>query len=56
MVAILTEWNEFRDLHFDRVKEKIRTPNIYDTRNIYDPEQIRKLGFNYYGTGRAGRK
>ncbi len=52
MVIIMTEWNEFRDLHFDRVKEKIRTPNIYDTRNIYDPEQVRGLGFEYIGTGR----
>jgi len=56
MVMILTEWNEFRDLHFDRVKEMIRTPNIFDTRNIYDPDQVSNLGFNYIGTGRTGFK
>jgi len=53
MVIILTEWNEFRDLHFDRVKETVRTANIFDTRNIYDPHQVLKLGFNYLGTGRT---
>ncbi|HUV30025.1 MAG TPA: UDP-glucose/GDP-mannose dehydrogenase family protein [Acidobacteriota bacterium] len=54
LVIIVTEWNEFRDLDFTRVERTIRTPNLYDTRNIYDPEQIRSLGFTYIGTGRGG--
>jgi len=52
MVLILTEWNEFRDLNFSRVKKRARSLNIFDTRNIYDPAQVRKFGFNYLGTGR----
>ena len=52
MVMIITEWNEFRDLDMARVKEQVRTPILFDTRNIYDPERIRSLGFTYLSTGR----
>jgi UDPglucose 6-dehydrogenase len=52
LIIIATEWHEFRDLDFDRLKSVMRTPNIYDTRNIYQPAQIRRLGFNYLCTGR----
>ncbi len=52
MVIIATEWNEFRDLDFQRLKKVLREPVVYDTRNIYDPGQIRGLGFKYLCTGR----
>ena len=53
MVIITTEWNEFRDLDFARIKENMRTANIYDTRNIYKPKTLKDLGFNYIATGRS---
>ena len=53
MVMIVTEWNEFRDLSFERLKSRVRTPVIFDTRNIYDPDQVRELGFTYLSTGRG---
>ena len=52
LVIICTEWNEFRDLNLSKIKELMRTPNLYDTRNIYDPTAVRKLGFTYISTGR----
>jgi len=52
LIIITTEWHEFRDLDFEQIKQKVRTPNIYDTRNIYDSKQIKALGFTYICTGR----
>jgi UDPglucose 6-dehydrogenase len=52
MVLIMTEWNEFRDLPLETIKSVLRTPVFYDTRNIYDPARVRKLGFTYLSTGR----
>lgn len=52
MVVIVTEWNEFRDLDLERVKTQMRTPNLYDTRNICDLSRVKALGFNYLCTGR----
>ncbi len=52
MLLITTEWHEFRDLHLQRMKETLRTPVVYDTRNIYDPKQVREMGFTYLCTGR----
>ncbi|NOY87780.1 MAG: UDP-glucose/GDP-mannose dehydrogenase family protein [FCB group bacterium] len=52
LVIITTEWHEFRDLDFEQIKQKVKTPNIYDTRNIYDSQQIKALGFTYICTGR----
>jgi UDPglucose 6-dehydrogenase len=53
MVVIVTEWNEFRDLDLAQVKTRMRTPNLYDTRNIYDPERVKSLSFTYLCTGRT---
>ncbi|MBD3401575.1 nucleotide sugar dehydrogenase [candidate division GN15 bacterium] len=53
LVIIATEWNEFRDLDFSRIKEQVRTANVFDTRNIYDPRALKQLGFNYLATGRS---
>ncbi len=54
-LLLLTEWPEFRSPDFDRIKELLKTPLIFDGRNQYDPAKMRKLGFVYYGIGRGGR-
>ena len=51
-LLILTEWNEFRRPDFRRIKELLKSPIIFDGRNIYDPSDLRKLGFKYYSIGR----
>ena len=51
-VVLATEWNEFRKLDFDRVKELLTEPVIVDLRNIYEPERMRREGFLYEGVGR----
>lgn len=52
-LAVLTEWNEFKELDFKRIKKLLRQPLIVDGRNLYDPEAMRKLGFRYIGIGRG---
>ena len=52
-VLLITEWNEFRFLNFERIKEVVEQPVIFDGRNMYDPQRMRRLGFEYYGIGRA---
>jgi len=51
-ICVVTEWNEFKFLDLPRVKETMRQPIIFDGRNIYDPERMRKLGFEYHCVGR----
>jgi UDPglucose 6-dehydrogenase len=51
-LAIVTEWNEFREPDFARIRKLMRTPVIFDGRNLYNPEQIRGQGFTYYSMGR----
>jgi UDPglucose 6-dehydrogenase len=51
-LLILTEWNEFRRPDFRRIKQLLKTPIIFDGRNIYDPADLQKLGFTYYSIGR----
>jgi UDPglucose 6-dehydrogenase len=51
-LLVLTEWNEFRRPDFQRIKELLREPIIFDGRNIYDPGELEKLGFDYYSIGR----
>ena len=51
-LVLATEWNEFRSPDWDRVKGLMRSPVVFDGRNIYRPEQLRELGFTYYGIGR----
>jgi UDPglucose 6-dehydrogenase len=53
-LVILTEWNEFKELDFKRLKKLLRQPLIVDGRNIYDPKRMRKLGFRYLCIGRPG--
>lgn len=51
-LIIVTEWNEFRNLDLKKIKELMKQPNIIDGRNIYEPEEMKKLGFDYIGIGR----
>jgi UDPglucose 6-dehydrogenase len=51
-LAILTEWNEFRALDFARVKNAMAAPVVVDLRNIYEPAEMRKVGFTYFSIGR----
>lgn len=50
-LLIVTEWSEFRAPNFNEVKSKLKSPVIFDGRNIYDAEELRSLGFHYYGIG-----
>jgi UDPglucose 6-dehydrogenase len=49
---VVTEWNEFRHPDFERMKALMKSPVIFDGRNIYDPSRMRELGFTYMGLGR----
>jgi len=52
-LAVVTEWNEFRTPDFKRMKKIMRSPVIFDGRNIFNREELRKMGFTYYGIGRT---
>ena len=51
-LAIMTEWKEFRSPDFQRIKQALRTPAIFDGRNLYDPAEVRRNGLEYYPIGR----
>ncbi|MCK5282760.1 MAG: UDP-glucose/GDP-mannose dehydrogenase family protein [Nanoarchaeota archaeon] len=51
-LVIVTEWNEFRDLDKEKIKDLMKSPNIIDGRNVYEPDEMREAGFNYIGVGR----
>jgi len=51
-LIILTDWNEFKQLDFERIKGLMKTPLIFDGRNIYSPEKMQELGFEYISIGR----
>jgi UDPglucose 6-dehydrogenase len=52
-LAIVTEWQEFRSPDFDRLKELLEAPVIFDGRNLYDPGMVNRFGFTYYAIGRG---
>jgi UDPglucose 6-dehydrogenase len=52
-LVLVTEWNEFREPDFDRIKALLRHPVLFDGRNIYNPQTLKGLGFDYYGVGRG---
>jgi UDPglucose 6-dehydrogenase len=52
LLIVVTEWNEFRHLDLEKVKEIMRSPNLIDGRNIYSPTKVKALGFKYVGVGR----
>ncbi len=51
-LAVVTEWNEFRTPDFQKMKKLMKKPVVFDGRNIYNQDELRKLGFTYYGIGR----
>jgi UDPglucose 6-dehydrogenase len=51
-LAIVTEWQEFRSPDFEAIKAKLKTPAIFDGRNLYDPEVVKSYGIEYYPIGR----
>ena len=51
-LVIITEWNQFRALDMEKVKQLLKAPKIADLRNIYEPSDMRELGFEYIGVGR----
>jgi UDPglucose 6-dehydrogenase len=52
-LAIVTEWNEFRNMDLARIKRLMRKPVLCDLRNIYDPEEVEAAGMRYVGVGRG---
>jgi UDPglucose 6-dehydrogenase len=51
-LVVVTEWNEFREPDFAKIRSLMRHPAVFDGRNIYSPEVLRDLGFHYEGIGR----
>ncbi|HUL00615.1 MAG TPA: UDP-glucose/GDP-mannose dehydrogenase family protein [Nitrospirota bacterium] len=51
-LAVVTEWNEFRTPDFQKIASLLKKPLIFDGRNIYNQQDLRKMGFTYYGIGR----
>lgn len=51
-LVVVTEWREFLELDFKRIKKLLRQPIIFDGRNLYEPERMKKLGFQYHSIGR----
>ncbi len=52
-LIVVTEWMAFRSPNFNLIKQKLKAPVIFDGRNLYDPEYLNKLGFDYYAIGRG---
>jgi len=51
-LVLITEWNQFRNLDLEKIKSLMRRPILVDLRNVYEPERVRTLGFEYWGVGR----
>ena len=51
-LVILTEWNEFKQIDLKKIKKLLKQPVVFDGRNIYSPEAMKKLGFKYFSIGR----
>ncbi|TWB17158.1 UDP-glucose dehydrogenase [Nitrospirillum amazonense] len=56
VLAIITEWNEFRALDLDRVRRSMKAPVLVDLRNIYNPDDMSAAGFTYTSIGRPARR
>lgn len=52
-LAVVTEWNQFRNPDFETIKQNLSQPVIFDGRNLYDPDHLRQLGFTYFCIGRG---
>jgi UDPglucose 6-dehydrogenase len=51
-LILITEWNQFRNIDWPRMKELLKQPIVVDLRNVYDPVKMQRQGFKYYGVGR----
>jgi len=51
-LVLATEWNQFRRLDLYRIKNLLKSPTFIDLRNVYDPDQMKQIGFNYCSVGR----
>ena len=51
-LVIATEWNQFRNLDLTKIKKLLKFPILLDLRNLYEPAQVKELGFIYEGVGR----
>jgi UDPglucose 6-dehydrogenase len=52
-LMVVTEWNEFKQLDLEKLKGLLKSPVIFDGRNIYDPAVMKSMGFTYRGVGRG---
>lgn len=52
-LIVATEWNDFKEMDFAKLKKLLRRPLIVDARNIYEPEVLKRKGFTYIGVGRG---
>jgi len=52
-LAVVTEWKEFRSPDFDEIKKRLKTPVIFDGRNLYEPADMKRAGLEYYPVGRS---
>lgn len=52
LLIVTTDWNEFKEIDFNKIKKLMKNPAVIDARNIYTPDKLRKLGFIYTGVGR----
>jgi len=55
-LILLTEWNEFRGLDLDRVRDLLTSPLVIDLRNIYQPKEMAAAGFSYLSIGRPAQR
>jgi UDPglucose 6-dehydrogenase len=51
-LVIMTEWNEFRQLDLEKIRESLKAPIVVDCRNIYKPAVMKAMGFRYHSFGR----
>ena len=52
-LAVVTEWQEFRSPDFQSIRARLKTPAVFDGRNLYDPQELKRHGLEYYPIGRA---
>jgi UDPglucose 6-dehydrogenase len=55
-LAVVTEWKEFRSPDFQAIRSRLKTPAVFDGRNLYDPEEMKRAGLEYYPVGRAAAR
>ncbi|TKB74268.1 MAG: UDP-glucose 6-dehydrogenase, partial [Nitrospira sp.] len=54
-LILMTEWNQFRTLDFDRLKTLLRQPLFFDLRNVYEPDRVAAFGFRHISVGRPSK-